>query len=128
MIAPADFRQHFPEFVSTELFPDSQVEFWAALAEELLSPERWGKLLPYGQELFIAHNLMLGVGAIQTAAAGGIPSAEGTLAVSSKSVGSVSVSYDTGSAMDAGAGHWNQTVYGRRYIDLVRRQIGRAHV
>jgi hypothetical protein len=40
--------------------------------------------------------------------------------VSSKSVDKVSVSYDTSGAMEAGAGHWNLTTYGTRYIRLVK--------
>lgn len=124
-MTPADFRAHFPEFASDTLFPDSQIEFWSGVAEQVVSERRWGKLREQGMELFIAHNLMLGVQAQAAAAAGGVPTGLNG-AVSSKSVGSVSVSYDNGLGAEDGAGHWNQTSYGRRYIDLVRTLIGQG--
>lgn len=124
-MTPADFRARFPEFASDTLFPDSQIEFWFSIAEQVVSEKRWGKLREQGMALFVAHNLMLGVQAQAAAASGGVPSALGS-AISSKSVGSVSVSYDNGMGAEDGGGQWNMTSYGRRYIDLVRTLIGQG--
>jgi hypothetical protein len=40
--------------------------------------------------------------------------------VARKTVDKVSVTYDTASAMEEDAGHWNLTVYGTRFIRLAR--------
>lgn len=115
----AQFRTDFPEFTDTTAYPDSLINFWLALAGKLLNPLRWGDMLTAGQELFIAHNIVLEARAKLAADKGGIPGA--SLGVqSSKSVGPVSVSYDTASALEEGAGHWNLTIYGTRYIRLAR--------
>lgn len=104
------FRQHFPEFGDIVAYPDASLNFWAGIGEARLPVERWGNLYNHGLELFVAHNITLA--AAGTAAGGGV--------TSSKSVGSVSVSYDTGAVAAAGASHYNQTVYGRRFWELAR--------
>jgi hypothetical protein len=115
----AQFRIDFPEFADTSVYPSSTVTFWSALGEKLISSSRLGNLYTQAVQLFTAHNIVLAAGNIATASAGGAPGAQ-TGPVSSKSVGSASVSYDTAATMLEGAGHWNITVYGRQYIQLVR--------
>lgn len=100
------FRAHFPEFCDVAAFPDSMLTLWASVGEQRISAERFGGLYDHATELFVAHNLKLSV------AAGG--------AVASKTVGSVSISYDTQGSMLKDAGHWNQTVYGRQFVQLMR--------
>ena len=115
----AAFRADFPEFVDAVRFPSSAIIFWSDLGEQLISADRFGGMYTKATELFTAHNIVLAAGNVTASTSGGLPgSSSGP--VSSKSVGSVSVSYDTSSVMLPNAGHWNQTTYGRQYIQLVR--------
>lgn len=113
------FRADFPEFADSVRFPSSTITLWSNLGEQLISADRFGSTFTQAVELFTAHNAVLAAGNVSSTAAGGMPGQTGGI-VSSKAVGSVSVSYDTASAMETGAGHWNQTTYGRQYIRLAR--------
>lgn len=123
-----NFRQHFPEFTDTEKFLDTTIIYWLTLALKLLNVDRWGDLLDNGAELFVAHNIALEAKALQEGSTGGIPGSSTGL-LSSKSVDRVSISYDTSSSLEDGAGHWNLTIYGKRYIRLARLVgMGPIHV
>jgi hypothetical protein len=113
------FRTDFPEFADSVRFPDSTITFWSGLGEQLISEDRFGDMRTQAVELFTAHNIVLAAGNVAASAAGGLPGGSGGL-VASKAVGSVNVSYDNASVMLPNAGHWNQTTYGRQYIQLVR--------
>ncbi len=113
------FRINFPEFADGARFPSSTITFWSNLGEQLISADRFGSIFTQAVELFTAHNVVLAAGNVSSAAAGGMPGQTGGV-VASKAVGSVNVSYDTASAMETGAGHWNQTIYGRQYIRIAR--------
>ena len=119
MITPQQFRTDFPEFTSSVDYPNSGISFWITVAYKMMNAERWLDLIDVGAELFVAHNLVLEVRAQKAASNGGVPG-ENTGPLSSKSVDKVSISYDTGAAMEVDAGHWNLTVYGTRYRSLVR--------
>ncbi len=106
----ATFRAHFSEFADAARFPDAMLQMWATVGESRISVDRFTTLYDHAMELFVAHNLKLVAGG--EAAAGG--------AVTSKTVGSVSISYDTAETMLPSAGHWNQTVYGRQFVQLAR--------
>lgn len=118
-LTPAQLRTDFPEFASTVVYPTSQVTFWITLAYKLLNAQRWGNVLDQGVELFVAHNLAIEARAQADAAKGGIPGQQ-VGPVSSKSVDKVSMGYDTGSGIEPGAGHWNLTIYGTRFVRLMR--------
>lgn len=118
-MTPATFRTDFPEFASNALYPDAQITFWLNLGVKLLPECRWQDLLDAGLELFTAHNLVLERQA-QASAATGAPPGVAAGMVSAKSVDKVSVNYDTASAMEADAGHWNTTTFGQRFIRLAR--------
>ncbi|MCX5495375.1 DUF4054 domain-containing protein [Kaistia dalseonensis] len=118
-VTVSSFRADFPEFASIVTYPDAMVAFWLTTAAKLLSIDRWAELLDLGTELFIAHNLALGARDQKAAVAGGIGGSSAGL-VASKAVDKVSVSYDTGAAAIEGAGAWNLTTYGTRYIQLAR--------
>ena len=113
------FRTDFPEFADSVRFPDSAITFWSGLGEQLISEDRFGDMRTQAVELFTAHNIVLAAGNVAASAAGGLPGGSGG-PVASKAVGSVNVSYDNASVMLPNAGHWNQTTYGRQYIQLVR--------
>lgn len=115
----AQFRLDFPEFSDTSRFPNSSLTFWSGMGERLISADRFGDLYNQAVELFTAHNITLAAQNAAASAAGGLPGGAGG-PISSKAVGSVNVSYDNASVMLPNAGHWNQTVYGRQYIQLVR--------
>lgn len=116
----AQFRTNFPEFADAAKFPAGPIAFWSGLGEKLISSDRFGSAYGEAVALFTAHNLVLAIGNARTAAGGGIPGRGAGGAVSSKSVGSVSVSYDTASSMEDGAGHWNLTTYGQQYVSMAR--------
>lgn len=119
VVTNEQFRQDWPEFASTTLFPDPVVTFWLTLGTFFLSGSQtvggqlWGSLLPLGVELFAAHNLYLEARAARIAVIGGVPGLTRG-AVSSESPGGVSISYDTNAVVDKHAGHWNETNYGTR--------------
>lgn len=113
------FRTDFPEFADSVRFPDSTITFWSSLGEQLISKDRFGNMHTQAVELFTAHNIVLTAGNVAASVTGGLPGGSGG-PVASKAVGSVNVSYDNASVMLPNAGHWNQTTYGRQYIQLVR--------
>lgn len=117
-VTVASFRVAFPEFASTATYPDGEVQFWLDLSLLLLNAERWGNLFDYGQMLFVAHNLALQFNAKKATASGGNPgNVQGPQTAGA--VDKVSYSRNPGLVMDAKHGHWNLTVYGLRYLDLV---------
>jgi hypothetical protein len=124
MVTYQQFTSDFPEFAST---PESQFNFYLNWASLMLTP-LWGQPAPAGQpltiydigtELFIAHNLSLAAVNQQAAAGGGAPGSKNGI-VNSKSVGDVSVGYDTSAGLEPDAGHWNLTTYGTRFIQMLR--------
>ena len=119
-VSNADFRTNFPEFANVTTYPEAQLTFWRTFAETLLYDRcRWADLRDYGIQLVMAHNLALAARNAAAAGAGGTPgSVQG--AVASKSVGGVSVSYDTYAATLDNAGFWNLTSYGVLFWQLAR--------
>jgi hypothetical protein len=140
-VTPAVFLQSFPEF-STYKLQESAIQFWITYAQVLLNQARWGMPAPVGQPLAMydygvmfhtAHNIALGMQAFTQvvppdtpgAATTGVPGL--TVGVMShKQVDKVSANYDIKAVLEAeGAGNWNATSYGQRFIRLAR-QFGSA--
>lgn len=116
----AQFRKDFPEFADPVKYPDSQITFWGSVAEKLVSLDAWGiDMRPTGVELYVAHEITLAGQNSAAGANGGVPGSSGGIA-SSKTVGSVSVSYDSANTSEKDAGWWNLTTYGKQYIRLAR--------
>ena len=115
-----DFLKIFPEFSE---FPQARVEFFLDVADNQISENRFGKSTEFGKALFTAHYLA----SLDNGQRTGVGDVTGTVssgahgAVSSKTVGSVSVSYDTASTSFADAGYWNSTPYGKQFFDLLKR-------
>lgn len=115
-----DFIQIFPEFSE---FPKVRVEFYLSEADNQISENRFEKSTEFGKALFTAHYLA----SLDNGQRTGAGDVTGTVsigahgAVSSKTVGSVSVSYDTASTSFADAGYWNSTPYGKQFFDLLKR-------
>lgn len=113
------FRGNFPAFADPGVYPDASINYWLAAAKILLNAQRFRSALQLATEMFVAHNLVLEAEAVQTAENGGLPG-ESRGPVSSESAGQVSINYDTASAVEENAGHWNTTVYGKRFIRMCR--------
>lgn len=118
-VTVAQFRLDFPAFADTTVYPDTAFAFWYAIALRLMNAALWASLLDVGSELFVAHHLALEARSEAAANAGGIPG-ESVGPLNSKSVDKVSMGYDTSAGIELEAGHWNLTIYGTRYIRLVR--------
>lgn len=114
----ATFRAAFPEFTEV-LYPDAQVTFWSDFGERMVLEKRWCTEKPTGVQLFTAHHLVLAKSNVDASTNGGLP---GQISgpTASKTVGSASISYDTNSSLEEGAGHWNLTTYGKQFIHLAR--------
>lgn len=119
LVTVADFRSAFPAFQSPAQWPAPEIQFWLDLGLMLMDPARWGSVLSYGLQLFVAHNLALGFMSAQGSGGGQAPG-QVVGPVSSASVDKVSYSRDPSAAMDPANGHWNLTTYGLRYIRLVK--------
>lgn len=108
------FITAFPEFSSVG---EDRVLYFVERAMDAVPTGRFGKETDFGRGLFIAHHLaVLGTG-IDGGASGAAPKG----VVSSKTVGSVSVGYDTGTSAESEAGYWNATGYGRLYWQLLKK-------
>lgn len=119
-ITNVQFRKDFPEFAVPNKYNESALTFWLGLAyDHFFNAPRWGETLNIGVEMFVAHQLVLEADALAAVSVNGQPG-QYVGAVSSESVDKVSVNYDTNTTVDEGAGHWNLTVYGKRYIRLAR--------
>jgi len=113
----AEFIEAFPEFADESAY--GTMRFWADVADKRLNVNRWGELLQQGIYLFVAHNIALSRQA-QDAADRDSGVTQSTGLIASKSVGGVSVSYDTNASLLRDAGNFNMTRYGRDFLQLAR--------
>jgi hypothetical protein len=121
-ITRADLITAFPEFASTSVYPESQVNFWIQEAVNQLSQARFGTSYDLACMLYVAHQISLSALAARAAATGGAGGARFSLSPeSAKSVGPISKSMDNNLTAFAGAGDWNATPYGQRFYGLLRR-------
>lgn len=118
-VTAASFRGHLPEFADAGRFPNAVIDYWIAIAVQLVNAARWSTLTDMGVESFVAHQISLERQAIDAADAGGVPGLS-TGIINSKSVDKVSVGYDTQGGAELDAGHWNLTIYGKRFIRFSR--------
>lgn len=113
------FRCNFPEFTDESAYPDSLLDFWAVVAEGIVDDCRWGDMRDNALGLVLAHYVSLAIADQQAAIKGAIPGTNNG-AVTQKKVGEASVSYDAINNSESGAGQWNKTTYGVRYISLTK--------
>lgn len=115
------FRKDFSEFSDVARYPSAMVLSWSTLAEQITSADVYGTSYAWAVELCTAHFIAISAQNALIGSNGGMPGTAGGI-VSSKSVGDVSVSYDTSIGMLSGehAGQWNATTYGRQYLTLAR--------
>jgi Protein of unknown function (DUF4054) len=115
----SQFRSSFPEFADIVKYPDAQISFWATLATAQVNPCRWKSQTTTGIMLYVAHEITLAAQNQRAGVNGGTPGAMSGPA-SSKTVGSVTVAYDTQQTAEKDAGWWNLTTYGKQFIRLAR--------
>lgn len=113
------FRTEFPEFADSTVYPTTQIAFWAGLAEAQVLECIWKTQRNVGVSLYVAHEITLAAQNKKTAAVGGAPGTFGGVA-NNKTVGSVTVGYDSTTTGEKDAGYWNLTNYGKQFIRLVR--------
>jgi hypothetical protein len=114
----ATFTSIFPEFNSWVSTNGGGATFWLTQAQASLALGALGSNADLAVYLFMAHNIVLGQQDLQDQQAGDLPG--GTLGpISSKSVGPVSVSYDTSGLADPKARAYNATSYGQRLWALL---------
>lgn len=118
-VTVAKFRGDFTEFADPTKYPDALVTFWLTVAGNLITNTQLDNMTDLLVELFIAHNIALEGKAVEDSSVGNIPGLS-TGPVSSVSVDKVSESYAAEGALEEKAGHWNLTVYGTRYIRVIR--------
>lgn len=113
------FRASFPEFADTAVYPDPMILVWSTLAEAQVLECVWKTVQPLGVQLYTAHELTLAAQNVRIAAFGGIPGTSGGIA-NTKTVGSVTVGYDSVTTGEKDAGYWNLSNYGKQFIRLAR--------
>ena len=127
-LTQALFIADFPEFDGT-LNLDAMFNFYFDLGQMLLNRWRWPtslspttnlSVMDRGLELFVAHNIALELRPNKEAAAGSGAIGQSQGPLGSKSAGGVSASYAVGASSERDAGHWNLTIYGQRFIRLLR--------
>ena len=113
------FRATFPEFNDLSVYPDEALTAWGDFATTQVNCNRWKGSTNMGIMLYAAHEMVLIGQGLKAAAAGGVPGAVSG-PTSAKTVGSVSVTYDTQAAVEKDAGYWNLTTYGKQFYRLSR--------
>lgn len=115
----ATFRETFPEFADIVKYPDAMITFWSALATAQVNCNRWRTQTLMGISLYTAHELVLAAQNQKAGVIGGSPGQQAGPA-NSKTVGSVTASYDASTTTEKDAGYWNLTTYGKQFIRLAR--------
>jgi hypothetical protein len=119
----ASFRASFPEFGDATAYPNAQVQMWLDDAALWVPAAKMGARADLATMLYVGHSLTYYRLNTSAAASGGAPG-QSSGVVTSKSVGPVSVSYDTASVIDARAGEFNSTNYGRRLWTMLKSVAG----
>jgi hypothetical protein len=113
------FRTQFPEFADSVKYPTQMIEFWAGLAEAQVRQSVWKTQWTMGVSLYTAHEITIAAQAALTGKLGGTPGTFGGIA-NTKTVGSVTVGYDSQSTSEKDAGWYNKTTYGQQFYRLAR--------
>ncbi len=113
------FRASFPEFSDIARFSDEMITMYLAVATSQVNPCRWGTQTDFGISLYTAHELVLAAQNQKAANIGGVSGQSAGIA-NSKTVGSVTVSYDSNNTSEKNGGYWNLTTYGKKYLRFAR--------
>jgi hypothetical protein len=113
-LTPAQFRALFPAFADPVTYPDAMIQMWLNMCP--ISCDVWGGLYQLGMGLWVGHEMTkFGPNGLASK-----PGSTGIGIPASKSVGGVSVSYDTSMGADPEAGQYNMTLYGRQFWSLMQ--------
>lgn len=113
------FRAAVPAMADVYRFPDPSIQIWLDAADARMNADRWGDLYTVGACMFAAHFVSGDTLMLKEGTRGGAPGLRSG-AITSESGDSVSVSFDTSGTNIDGDGHWNQTIYGKRFKELSR--------
>lgn len=115
----AAFRDAFPEFADTAKYSDGMITFWSTFATAQVNRNRWRSQTLMGISLYTAHEITLAAQNQKAGVIGGTPGQQLGPA-NSKTVGSVTASYDASTTTEKDAGYWNLTTYGKQFFRLSR--------
>ena len=120
----ADFRAIMPAFTS-DVLPDAILQQYIDMATGTIREARWHSMWKEGMRLYIAHfaTLYLGVPKEGASASNIVESGKAMGAITSKTVGPISVGYSAGqeAASDlTGWGAFKLTTYGSQFATLAR--------
>src|SRR5271166_2197273 len=113
-VTVASFLVDFPEFTPA---PVNKINFWLNIAVGTVNQKVFGALSDAMVELVTAHYVSMNTRAAADPSQTGPGSSVG--AIVSKSVGGAAASYDVPTAGYPGAGHWNNTFYGKAFYGFV---------
>jgi hypothetical protein len=112
-LTPAQYRALFPAFADSATYSDTTVQMWLDMGGCMVNCG-WGCMQAFGQGLWAAHEMWkLGPNSLTAKGGNGLDGI-----VANKSVGPVSVGYDTSLTKVEGAGPYNDTIYGQQYYQL----------
>lgn len=116
-----EFLDRFPEFSDQNDYPTSKIEYRLKMAVKFCSdiPFYDEETKKHVQGLHVAHFLVVG-GPVRASGSGVSPGITSLGVVTGKSVDGASVSYDSTTASEVGAGFWNATAYGREFWQLMQ--------
>lgn len=92
---------------------------WGAFATNMVNCKLWGCQTQLGINLYTAHEITLEAQSVAASKVNGTPGQQPGQA-NTKTVGSVTVGYDTVTASEKDAGWYNLTTYGKQFIRLAR--------
>jgi hypothetical protein len=114
------FQADFPEFANATTYPESSFNFWYNVIGLSINDIRWGELINYGAELFIAHNLALSQQGQIDAALGNAPGTQVNGVLQTASVDKLRAVFSTQETAIENGGTYNLTTYGKRFLELSR--------
>lgn len=120
--AGGDFYEIYPQFQNT--VPLTVTNGFIELADTSLSQARWRGAWKTAMGLFVAHHctLWLQTQAVDDSVGSVAAAGQNKGAIASKSVGSVSVTYDNGAVNNDldGWASWKQTVFGTQLATMAK--------
>jgi hypothetical protein len=126
------FLADYPPFKNKDtgenFVPHAIMNSFLSMANDVVSPDRWGDMWRFGVGLFVAHYATLYLRTIQNNPDGSknimsaVASGQLFGIINSASLGDASVSYDTSAATNSTTdwGQWNLTSYGQQYASLAK--------
>lgn len=119
-VTVTQFREQLPLFADSAVYDDPMIQFWLTFADGFVNADRWGpELRPQGICLFVAHFISRDAVMAREVAAGGVAGLRGGQ-IASEGVDGVNVSFNVSSTDLENGGHWNDTIWGKRYLQFSR--------